>query len=154
MIFTEQHLVVPALYPDADRYNSDPATDVFDMRLYDHITFILTEGAGGTGTVKIQVEECDDTTPSNSTAIAFNYRVASTPDTWGALTAATSAGYTTTAGANKQVAVEVDAAELSDGYPYVRLQLTEVVDNPCDASVIAILSKARYPQEVLDTSLT
>ena len=32
------------------------------------------------------------------------------------------------AGADKQVVVEVDARELSDGKPWVRLQLTEVVD--------------------------
>jgi hypothetical protein len=152
--FTEEHLVVPALYPDADLYAADPATDIINTKNYDHVTFILTEGAGGTGTVKIQVEECDDTTPTNSTAIAFNYRVATTPDTWGAITASASTGYTTTAGANKQVAVEIDAAELTDGYPYVRLQLTEVADSPCDAGVIAILSRPRYAQDVLPGALT
>ena len=154
MIFTEEHMVAPAIYPDADVYAADPASDVFNMKLYDHITFILTEGAGGTGTVKIQVEECTAADGTGNTAIAFNYRLASTPDTWGAVTAAASTGYTTVAGANKQVAVEIDAEQLSDGYPYVRLQLTEVADDPCDAGVIAILSKPRYAQAVLDTSLT
>lgn len=154
MVFTQEHQVVPALYPDADRYNADPATDVFNLALYDHITFILTEGAGGTGTVKIEVEECTAADGTGATAIAFNYRVASTPDTWGALTASAATGYTTTAGANKQVAVEIDAAELSSDSKYVRLQLTEVADSPCDASVIAILSKPRYQEDVLATSLT
>lgn len=154
MIFTEENMVVPALYPNADLYAADPATDVVNMKLYDHVTFILTEGEGGTGTVKIQVEECTSAAGAGNTAIAFNYRVATTPDTWGALTASAATGYTTTAGANKQVAVEIDAAELSDGSPYVRLQLTEVADDPCDAGVIAILSKPRFPQAVLDTSLT
>jgi len=154
MIFTEEHMVVPVLYPDADVYAADPATDVVNMKLYDHVTFILTEGAGGTGTVKLVVEECTSAAGANNTAIAFNYRLASTPDTWGALTASAATGYTTVAGANKQVAIEIDSSELSVGYPYVRVQLTEVADDPCDAGMIAILSKPRYPQAVLDTSLT
>lgn len=154
MLLTQMLQFVTALQPDADRYNGDPATDIFNMKLYEHICFILMEGAGGTGTVKIQVEECDDATPSNSTAIAFNYRVATTIDTWGAVTASASTGYTTTAGANKMVAVEVSASELTVGYPFVRLQLTEVADDPCDAGVIAILGGARYKSAVMPTAIS
>ena len=153
MIFTERNHIAIGLVPDADLYAADPATDIINMEDYSHVTFLLTEGAGGTGTVKLTVEECDDTTPTNSTAIAFKYRVCSSGDTWGALTASAATGYTTTAGANKMVAVEVDAAELSDGYPFVRLQLTEVVDDPCDAGVVVILSGARYPQAVPTTAI-
>lgn len=153
MIFTELNHPVYALMPDADRYNSDPATDVFNMENYDHITFILMEGAGGTGTVKIEVEECTTAAGANNTAIAFRYRLMSTTDTWGALTASASTGYTTVAGANKMVAIEVDASELSDGYNFVRLQLTEVADDPCDAAVIAILSQPRYAQAVPTTAI-
>lgn len=154
MIFTESNMVVPVLYPDADRYNTSPASDVVNMKLYSHVTFLLTEGAGVTGTAVLTVEECTAAAGTGNTAIPFRYRVASTPDTWGAVTAATTAGFETTAGANRQYAIEVDAAELSDGYPYVRVQVTESGNAPVDASMIAILSKARYPQAVLDTSLT
>ena len=69
MIFTERNQIVAALYPDADRYDSDPSTDIFDTRDYRHITFLLIEGAGGTGTCTITVGECDDTTPTNETAM-------------------------------------------------------------------------------------
>ena len=75
MTFLERNLPEFALAPDADRYDSDPATDVYNLEDYEGIVFILAEGAGGTGTVKIQVEECDDVVPTNSTAIAFNYRL-------------------------------------------------------------------------------
>lgn len=153
MIFTQQNQVAIALAPDADRYTSNPATDVFNMANYGHICFVLQEGAGGTGTVKIQVEECTSIAGAGNTAIAFRYRVASTGDTWGTLTDSASTGYTTTAGANKQVVVEVDARELSADSQFVRLQLTEVADDPCDAAVIAILSNPRHASDSLITAI-
>jgi hypothetical protein len=153
MDFIGQNHVAWALMPDADLYDPDPATDVFNLKQYGHITFILFEGAGGTGTVKIEVEECTTAAGANNTAIAFRYRLMATTDTWGALTASAKTGYTTVAGANKAVAIEIDASELSDGYNFVRLQLTEVVDDPCDAAVIAILSEPRYAQAVPPTAI-
>lgn len=155
--FLEQNLVAVGILPDADLYAADPATDVFNLAKYECITFILVEGAGGTGTVKIEVEECTTAAGANNTAIAFNYRLlssAGSADTWGALTAVAATGYTTVAGANKAVAIEVHNTELSDGYNFVRLQLTEVADDPCDAVVVAVLSGPRYAQAVLPTSLT
>lgn len=145
--------VAQALAPDADRYNGNPATDIFNTKDYDHVCFVVEEGAGGTGTVKIQVEACSDAAGTGATAIAFNYRVMTTTDTWGSRVASASTGYTTVAGADKLVAVEIDAAELSADKPFVRLQLTEIVDSPCDAGVLAILTKGRYPQNVPVTAI-
>lgn len=142
------------LAPAADRYNTNPATDVINMKYYDHVTFVLSEGAGGTGTVKIQVEKCTSKAGAGNTAIASKYRVATYTGAYGALTTLASTGYTTTAGANKQVLVEVDAADLGPSYPYVRLQLTEVVDNACTGSVVAICWKASYPQATPPISLS
>jgi len=153
VIFTEQHQVSYALLPDADRYDSDPATDVYNMELYDHITFILIEGAGGVGTTTLTVEECNTIAGGDNTAIAFNYRLCTTVDTWGALTAATAAGYATVAGANKMVAIEIDAEELSSDHPFVRVQTTELADGAVDAAIIAICSKPRYAQDVMPTSI-
>lgn len=153
MDFIGKNHAVTALQPAADRYNGNPASDVFNMKDYDHIVFLLAEGAGGTGTVKIQVEACTDATGAGNTAIAFNYRVMGTIDTWGSRAAAASTGYTTVAGADKMVAVEIDAAELPADKPFVRLQLTEVVNDPCAAGVVAILSGARYPQNVPLTAI-
>jgi len=147
MLIGPNHVVI-ALQPDADRYNADPATDVFNMENYDHITFILMEGAGGTGTAVLTVEECTAADGTGATAIGFRYRLMSTIDTWGALTAVASTGYTTVAGANKLVAIEVDADELSDGSNFVRLQITESANDPVDAAVLAILGRPRYPQDI------
>ena len=152
-VFSQRNQIVMALEPNADRYDGTPTSDVIAMKHYRHVTFILQEGAGGTGTVKIEVEECTSSAAAGNTAIAFNYRVASSGDTFGALTAATSAGFTTTAGANKQVLIEIDAAELSDGSPFVRLQLTEVANDPCDAGIVAICSEPRYSAEIMPTAI-
>ena len=152
-VATERIAPVTVLQPDADRYTATPATDVVNMTLYRRATFVLMEGAGGIGTVKIEVEECTDKAGTGATAIPFNVRVISDGD-WGALTAVALAGYTTIAGANKTIAIEVDAADLSDGSPYVRLQLTEVVDSPVDAAIICILSEPRFASAALDNPLS
>ncbi len=152
----QSDLPVNALAPDADLYAADPATDIINMVDYQYCDFYVHEGAGGTGTALITMEECDDVTPTNSTEILFRYRVAQTGDTFGdwTNTTSTSAGYTTIAGANKIVQIQVDADQLADGFPYVRIVLTEVVDDPCDAGVLAILSGPRYAEESPATALT
>lgn len=155
--FMQNNLVAMALAPDADRYDSDPATDVYNMKDYDEITFIVVEGAGGTGTATITVEECDDVTPTNSTAIAFDYKTATTANTtatWSGWTAATTAGVTPAAAAQKMTAVRVRASSLSAGYPYVRLVLTEDTDGAVDAAVVAILSDCRNKKDVLPDPTT
>ena len=149
MILSERNALLSVLAPNADLYAGDPATDIVTTKDFRHVTFALVEGAGGTGTVKIQVEECTDNTGAGNTAIAFNYRVGTLVGVYGAITASALAGYTTVAGANKIILVEIDAAELSDGSPWVRLQLTEVANDPCDAEVFCILSNQRYGQAIV-----
>jgi hypothetical protein len=150
---TERMTMATVLQPVADAYAADPATDVVNMKFYRRATFLIAEAAGGTGTVKIQVEECTSKAGAGNTAIAFKYRLL-TKGTSGTLTASASTGYTTVAGANKLVAVEVDGAALSDGSPYVRLQLTEVADSPCLAGVVCVLSEPRYMADTLINPLS
>jgi hypothetical protein len=156
MMFMQNNLVTCAKLPDADLYNSDPATDVYNMKNYDRITFILVEGAGGTGTAVLTVEECTSAAAAGATAIAYRYKTcadAGSADTWSAWTAIASTGYTTVAGANKMVAIEVRSNELSAGYPFIRLQLTEDANDPVDACVMAILSDPRDSQDVMPTAI-
>ncbi len=145
-------LPVPVLYPDADRYNGDPSTDVVSLKLFGHVTFLVVEGAGGTGTAAITAHACSDVAGSNPEAIPFNYRIATSPPTFGARTTATAAGVTPAAGANKVTAIELDAAALPDTKPCVFLTLTEGVDSPVDAYVEAILSEPRYASDSFDVS--
>jgi hypothetical protein len=139
--------VLPALAPDADRYNTDPATDIFSMANYREIVFVLYAGVGTTGTAVVTVEGSDDVSASNVTAIAFRYKSMTTSDATGDWTAATSSGFTTAAGSDDIYQIHVRADELPADRPFVRLVLTEGVDAPQDAAVIAIAASPRYPQE-------
>ena len=147
-------LPVFALAPDADRYNGDPASDVISMVDHANLNFLVMEGAGGTGTATLTVEACDDFVPTTQTAIPFKYRTAQTGDTFTAWAEATAAGITTVAGANKMIEIEVDNRDLPDGSPNARLQITEVVDSPVDAGVVAYLSGARYGGEAPGSALS
>lgn len=127
-----------------DIFNGDPASDVISMAAYNDIIFIITKNAGATGTATVTVESCDDTTPTTATAVAFRYQATTSGNSPGAWTAATASGFATTAGANQVYVIWIRAEQLSGTDKFVRLQLTEVVNNPCDGAVIAIGLNPRY----------
>ena len=130
-----------------DIFDGDPATDVVSMENYETIVWYIIKNAGATGTATITVESCDDTTPSTATAIAFHYRATTSGNTRGAVTAATSAGFTTTAGANQIYEIEVSAEALSAGDKFVRMQCTEVANNPCDGAIMQVMHGPRFGHE-------
>ena len=105
------------------------------------------KGAGGTGTAVITVESCDDTSATTTTAVAFNYAVCTSGNTWGSITAATASGFTTTAGANQSYAIEIRADELSGTDKYVRMVATESANDPCDGAGLVILVDPKYPAD-------
>ena len=133
--------------PVADVFNGNPATDVFSMENYGLCTFYVFWGVGTTGTATITVEACDDFTPSTTSAVAFDYAIISSPDTNGALTTATSAGFTTTAGSNQIYMIQVEGAALGSSGPNVRLKMTEVANAPVLGGVMVVLSQARYAED-------
>jgi len=146
--FDETVHVVPVLAP-ADITTSTTYTDVVGLKEYRRIQFHILFGAITGDTVALTVEECDDTTPTNSSAIAFKYRKSSAvgTDSMGALTDATTSGITVAAtDDNKVIIVEVDARDLSDGYPYVRVALDPGSSmSACVVGATAIL-EPRYAQ--------
>lgn len=143
---------VNALPPVADAGNGTVTTDVVNMSGAGRALFTLTKGVGATGTSTITIEACDDVTPSNTSAIPFRYRQATSGDTSGTVTVATSSGFTTTAGNNTIVQVEVDAGELAaSGYGYCRMKLVESVDSPVLFGVTCQLFDLRVSDEAGDT---
>ena len=135
---------VSVLDPVADALSGTVNTDVVKAR-GEGVLFTLTKGVGTTGTTTITIDACDDPTPSNTTAVVFYYRIATTMGVWSAWTAATASGFTTTAGSSQQYQMYVDASALAEeGYAYVRATLTEVVDDPCVACVTAQVVNTRY----------
>ncbi len=156
--FLENCKIVPAMAPSADIYADNTKTEVIDMTNYERCTFLLYQktSTSNTGKATITVEKCDDATPSNSKAIAFNYRKnesAGTADTLGDLTAATASGFSTTANKTAVYVVEVRADQLSADYPYVRLVCTEATNDPVIGSIVAILSGAKKQGATLPTGL-
>ena len=121
------------------------AGDIFSMKNYGHATIIVQVGVSAAAFTKIIINECTDFAASGATAIAYNVYKEETAagDTLGARTAVTTAGLTPSANDNIMYVIEIDAADLSDGYEYIQLSLTNGV-NSVIASAIAILSGARY----------
>jgi hypothetical protein len=145
---------VPLLRPIADALAGTVVTPEINMSDAHAVTFYLDWGVGATGTGTITVEACDDTVPTNTTAIPFKYRRNSATDVWGALTNAAAAGFTTTAGSAQTYAIEVDANEMADtGYKYVRLKWVEVVDSPILGGIHAMVQVAK-PRAITGTVLT
>lgn len=145
-IFSEQAAPISVLVSAADRYDTNPSSAGVDMALADHVTFHLQEGAGGTGTAKLQVtaEKRDGT---GAEAIPFYHRASAVGvfEPLGDLVKAdATTGFTTLAGANKQVVVEVPGVGVPEDKPIVRLKITEVANSPVNAGVMAIASRLRY----------
>lgn len=122
-------------------------TDVWSMAEADHCTIIVTVGVSAGAFTKIIVQECDDFTPSNNNAIPYALYAEETDagDTLGAREAVALAGKTPSANNNIHYVIEVDAAELSAGFPNMRVSLTSGA-TAILASVLVILSGQRYPE--------
>jgi len=152
----EIHVVnaAAAITSCADLFNGDPATDIINLAKYDRCTFVLAKASGNTGTAVITVEACDDTSGTHTQAIPFKYWVCTSGDTFGSEQDATASGFTTTAGAGQVYLIEVNSSELYGTYKYVRLKMTEATDDPVHGYVVALLSGARYEQEIPPTAIT
>ena len=126
----EMHLV-KGLDPIADAFSGTVYSDVVEVQ-GDGIQFIIYKGVGTTGTSTITINACDDVTPTTESAVAFWYRKATTGDTWGDWTAATTSGFATTAGSSQlyQIVVPADQIVASAEYGYARLKAVEVVNDP------------------------
>jgi len=146
--FMENFAMKPvALTSNDDIYNGSPTSDVYNMKHYDEITFIIAECVGGDGAATVTVLACDDTTPSNTSAVAFDYAIITSATTTGmfsGFTAATTSGITTGANGTQLMAVRVHSSALPAGYPYIQLKLTETESTAVIGFVAAILGKPSY----------
>jgi len=119
------------------------SSDVFSMKGYSHATIIVQCGATNADAGNVTIEECDDFTPTNDTAITFNYYAETTAagDTLGAK--ASAAAIDVSANDNIMYVIEIDAQQLTDGYPNLILKWS-VCGGATYGSAVAILSGARY----------
>lgn len=144
-LLLERLHLIKGLDAVADAFSGTVYSDVVNVKNLHRVLFLLHAGVGATGTSTITVEACDDVVPTNVSAIPFHYRQILSGDTEGALTAATAAGFATTAGSSKLAAVEVrEDALAASGYGYVRLKAVEVVDSPVLGGIV-ILGESKIP---------
>jgi hypothetical protein len=149
----EQLHVVNILSPqDVDTGKS---SDVFSMKNHSHATIIVTCGSTNADAGNITVEACDDFTPTNDTAIDFNYYAEETAagDTLGARAKAEAAtGIDVSANDNTTYVIEIDASELPAGYPNLYLKWSDP-GGATFGSAVAILSGSRYSGAENDTAI-
>jgi len=159
--FLSDHHFIALLYPAADKFTGGATSDVIALQNYRRASIFVVTGAVEDAAVSnlVTILACDDVTPTNSTAMAFNYRQcvsSATGDTWTALTAATSSGYNFSNHADMGVAntiwfAEITAAGIESaaaGYEFFQLSVAETVDKTILAGAYAILSDPRYPGAV------
>lgn len=149
MQFNDELVHVVPLVAPVDTTTTTVNTDVIGAKEYEEIQFIIICGAITGDTAVVTVEECDDTTPTNSTAIAFSARESSAvgTDAMGDRTATAAAGYTLAAtDDNKILLVDVDPATLTDGYPYLRCVIDPGASMSAFLIAVIAICKPRYPK--------
>lgn len=148
----EEAHVVNAL-PPVDVNGAVWDTDYFSLEKYQHATIILTLGVTGAATT-VTVLEASDSSGTGATAIAFDLASETTAagDTLGALTATASTGFATSTNDNITYVIEIDAQQLTDGKPWLKVHGTD----PSAAtlvSCVAVLSGARYQGPTTPTAI-
>lgn len=152
LVLAELGHVVNAL-PPIDTGGAAKVSDYFSLKNYAHATIIVTMGVV-TNDCTVTVEESDDNAGNDETAIAFARYEEKTAagDTLTVRTATTSAGFATGTTNGTTFVIEIDAAELSDGYPYLVVKATGAA--AALISVVVILSGSRYAKEQTPTAIT
>jgi hypothetical protein len=146
-LLIERLQFVAGIAPIADAHAGGVVSDVYDMRAFERLVFVVYRGVatGGTAAPTYTALACDDVTPTNTTAVPFRYR-----KSLGAVATATATGFQATAGSAAIDLIEVDARDLaSTGYGYIQLNIAETVNDPVVAAVLAIgeakIARNTYP---------
>ena len=148
-VVAEEGHVVQLLTPQD--LSAATSSEVFSMANWQHASIICLRGAGSAST--IQVEECDDFTPTNAATMTFKYAYERTAagDTLTALATATTAGIAHTTSTGELLVIEIDADELSDGYECVRIKCSAVGTSL--SGWVAILSGGRFQEDITATAI-
>lgn len=154
--FLYDHHIVNGIIPKADAFATAGTTDYISLANYGKITFVIHTGNATSGTADgvVTVLASAVAAGSSTTAVPFKYRViasSTTVDQPAALATATASGFSMTAGDNYIYTVEVTADDVeaaAAGKYFVACKITEVTNDPVDASVLCILSDPRYPQSI------
>lgn len=154
MRLAEQTKIVPLLEPED--HNAGVDCDSVDMKNYAHVTFIITFGEL-TSDALLTINS-GATAGTKTTAETFNYRATATDlksDGADLLAAeSTSASLTLTAATyeDRMIVVEMGDDEFTEGQPWITPSFSSAASE-IFVSVVAILSKPRYAQNVPPTAI-
>lgn len=148
--FGKRH-IVKGLDAVADAFSGTVYSDVVAMKEYAVARFIVHKGVGVLGTSTLTIEACDNANGDNPVAIPFKYQAyIGTDDLPGAVTAATTAGFATTAGSSQLYVLEADSQSLA-AKAWIRLKAVEVVNDPVLGGIMIELLGARYATDIPNT---
>lgn len=121
------------------------AGDIFTMEGHGHASIFVAVGVSAAAPTSITVKACSDNAGSDPEAIPFDYYAQETAagDVAGARQSATASGITPSANDNVFYQIELDAAELPDGKPWVLVEINNGT-NSVLAAVLVLLSGGRY----------
>lgn len=127
-------------------------SNAFKLTFFQRATILLHKAVGATGTATITVEASSDSSGTGATAIPFklfkNTNTGSS-DSMGAVTNVAATGFTTTAGSNQLYQIEVDAKDLPEGLPWIRLKSVEVVASPVLGGILVLVHEGKLAQATL-----
>lgn len=130
---------------------------IFNMSGYRHASIIVQLGAQAAQATAIKLNACTDAAGDGATAIPFDIFTQETAgnanDVLSTRTSVAVAGYQPSGNANIFYVIELDAAALPQGSPYVQLQITNGA-NADYASAVAILSGGRFVGDQSPTATT
>jgi len=120
MVLAEQAHIINALAP-VD-INGGVNSAVWSMKNAAHATIIIKLGVTGAAST-VTVQECDDFTPSASTAIGFSYYAEDTAsgDQLDDRATVENTGFATSTNNGIFYVIEIDAEQLTEGYPCLRV---------------------------------
>ena len=150
MRLAEQTKIVPIIYPQDT--GAGKTGDSICMKDYGHVTFIFTFGADvdGDGVLKIREGATDGATTADLT-FAYAYTGADAEGAAGATlgTWSTSAALTLTEATyeKRMLVVEVDNKELTDGYDWLTVNISNAA-TAATTAIVAIMSQPRYAEDV------
>ena len=138
---------------DPQDVSAAATSDTFTMKNWGHASLILQFGAGSGCTITLG--ECTSFAGSDRTAVTdFRYAVEGTHagDVLDAALAEASA-VTIAAGTGCTALIEIDADQLTDGYPYLQVNVSDPGTSKL-ASGVAILSGGRYQEDITATVIS
>jgi hypothetical protein len=127
-------------------------SDTFCLENWAHASIIVNGGAGSGLTVTLY--EATSAANSGATLIGFKYAQEATVDgdtLDAALATATTAGVAMGT-SNVFLVIELDADELTDGYPWVTLNTSDPGASRL-ISAVAVLSGGRYQEDITATAI-